>query len=329
MKVSILIPSFNNSEFISETIQSVLSQSYPELECIVVDDGSTDATRDIVSTLAKQDLRLSLYSRPDHLPKGANSCRNYGASLSSGDLLLFLDADDLLSLECLENRLKNYQDQDLLIGSTGNFSLEIQDATPFSKGLSPTKTPEDYLSLFLEYSIPWHTSSGLWRRAFFDQIGGFNPALQRFQDVEIHVRALSQDGIKLKIDPTNDFTSYYRKSAFHQKMTLEKRRYIFDQGMVYLETVDEFLPVGFKNRLEGTMIYLMFRFEEVFTALDLNRFNEIISTVKQTSSASFGSWEFQGIRAMFEKSGPNRLRKYLSFVLYRMYARRIESELGS
>lgn len=294
-----------------------------------MDDGSTDGTSDIVSTLAKQDSRLALYGRPDHLPKGANSCRNYGAGLASGDLLLFLDADDLLSSDCLEKRLESYQDQDLFIGSTGNFSLEIKDATPFSKSLTSTKTPEDYLNLFLEYSIPWHTSSGLWRRDFFQQIGGFNPALQRFQDVEIHVRALSQDGIKLKIDPTNDFTSYYRKSAFHQKMTLEKRRYILDQGIVYLDTVDEFLPDGFKYRLEGTMIYLMFRFEEVFTALDLKRFNQIISPAKQKSSAYFSSWEFKRTRTIFEKFGPNRLRKYLSYALYRMYARRIESEFGA
>jgi glycosyltransferase involved in cell wall biosynthesis len=125
LKVSIVIPSFNNADFISETLESVLAQTYLDYECIVVDDGSKDETLLLVSNFSELNTNFKLFKRPADLPKGANSCRNFGASQATGNLLLFLDADDLLTKDCLESRLSNYRGQDLFVGSTGCFSNKI------------------------------------------------------------------------------------------------------------------------------------------------------------------------------------------------------------
>jgi len=94
--VSIVITSFNRAKYIGEAIESVLSQTYSNLECIIVDDGSTDNTEGIVFEYIKRDRRVSFYPRPQDSPKGANACRNYGFSVSKGEYINWLDDDDLL-----------------------------------------------------------------------------------------------------------------------------------------------------------------------------------------------------------------------------------------
>ena len=105
--VSIIIPVFNREKVLKETLDSVLNQSYPYWECIVVDDGSMDSTTDIMNTYASRDERFSFYSRLDTIkPKGVSACRNIGIEKAKGDFIIFLDSDDLLAPNCLDNRIK-------------------------------------------------------------------------------------------------------------------------------------------------------------------------------------------------------------------------------
>ena len=94
--VSIIIPTYNRAHLISETLHSIIAQTYTYWECIVVDDGSTDNTEEILKNYIKKDKRFQYHQRPKDKPKGANACRNYGISISNGDFLLVMDSDDLL-----------------------------------------------------------------------------------------------------------------------------------------------------------------------------------------------------------------------------------------
>ena len=76
--VSIIIPTYNRAHFIGETLESVLAQTYHNWECIVIDDGSTDYTDELMEFYCEKDSRIQYYHRPSHKPKGANACRNYG-----------------------------------------------------------------------------------------------------------------------------------------------------------------------------------------------------------------------------------------------------------
>lgn len=324
LKVSVVIPSFNNEEYILETLESVQNQTHTNFECIIIDDGSTDRTPSIVHGFAEKDSRFRIIPRPETLPKGANSCRNYGASSGVGEFLLFLDADDLLSESCIESRLNNVKENDLLIGSTGKFSEGIANAKSFFPKLNPYLTAREYRRMFLEYLIPWHTSSGFWKKEFFEKIGGFDLGLQRFQDVEIHVRALTYPQLKLKIDLSGGFISFYRQSEFHKKMTLEKRRYILEQSFYYLKSVKRTVEESFFGEVQGFLVYLLFRFEEVVELNDFDALNELISNDKEKDGYHFNSIEFRMDRFIFESmmTSPNILRKYLSYGLYRSYQKR-------
>lgn len=76
--VSIIIPTYNRAHLIGETLDSVMAQTYTNWECIVVDDGSTDNTAELLVVYCNKDNRFQYHHRPKDRPKGANAYRNYG-----------------------------------------------------------------------------------------------------------------------------------------------------------------------------------------------------------------------------------------------------------
>jgi glycosyltransferase involved in cell wall biosynthesis len=119
--ISIIIPVYNRENLVRETLESILSQTYQNWECIVVDDGSTDATVNVVSAFAETDSRISCYKRPENRLKGANACRNYGFEKSKGDFVVWFDSDDIMIDNYLELHLEP------LIRCPHNFSISRFD----------------------------------------------------------------------------------------------------------------------------------------------------------------------------------------------------------
>lgn len=94
-KVSIIIPSYNSEKTISKTLNSVINQTYNNIEIIVVNDGSTDRTQKIVEQFCQLDDRITLISEPN---RGVSAARNIGINSSTGDFISFLDSDDTYEL---------------------------------------------------------------------------------------------------------------------------------------------------------------------------------------------------------------------------------------
>lgn len=94
--VSIIIPTYNRAHLIHETLDSVLAKTYTNWQCIIVNDGSTDNTDEVVGEYLKKDKRFQYRHRPkDRLP-GDNSTRNYGLELSKGAFVNWFDSNDLM-----------------------------------------------------------------------------------------------------------------------------------------------------------------------------------------------------------------------------------------
>ena len=100
--ISIVIPHFNRSELLGETLQSIRRQEYENWEVLIVDDGSEDREWALVQTMAHGKIRV--FQR-DNGVKGPSRCRNLGASESEGDFLIFIDSDDILAPWCLSQRM--------------------------------------------------------------------------------------------------------------------------------------------------------------------------------------------------------------------------------
>ena len=113
VKVSIVIPMFNSYPLIIEMIKCIIRQTHSNWELIIVDDVSTDGTYNKVNKYISGEKRIKLLQR-NRLPKGAQTCRNIGFDNSTGKYVVFFDADDLISDNCINQRLQFMESNSLL-----------------------------------------------------------------------------------------------------------------------------------------------------------------------------------------------------------------------
>jgi glycosyltransferase involved in cell wall biosynthesis len=190
--VSIIVASYNKAGLISETIDSVVSQTYSYWELLLLDDASSDGTDKIIRQYSEKDERIKPFL--NHVNKGANYCRNTGLKEAKGKYLVFLDADDLFDKKCLEERVKfmeQNQDLDFSVFSMLVFKKKIGDSS--YEWIPDTKRP---LHDFLSHNLPWQTMQPIWKTEFMIKLGGFDESFQRLQDVELHTRALLVQNVK-------------------------------------------------------------------------------------------------------------------------------------
>jgi len=209
--VSIIIPVYNRPQLVSETIESVLVQTNPGWELIVVDDGSTDTTWDVLQEYAKKDERIRVYKR-DREPKGANRCRNMGIEKANGKYIIFLDSDDLLAPDCLENRINVIENSTFdFVVFNSNF---IADRIDNNIGLvnKHFENNEDYLYNFISCNYPWQTTNPIWKTETMHCLGGFDENLLRLQDPELHIRAIIKTAFNFTC-VNNKVDSYIRKHS--------------------------------------------------------------------------------------------------------------------
>lgn len=109
-KISIIIPIFNTSKYLSDCLQSVLKQTLADIEIIAINDGSTDHSLDILEQSAKIDPRLKVYTHPN---MGQSATRNRGIDIAQGEYIYYMDSDDILEPDCLESCYKKAKENDL------------------------------------------------------------------------------------------------------------------------------------------------------------------------------------------------------------------------
>lgn len=104
--VSIIIPNYNKVNYLKQTLDSVLAQTYSDWECIVVDDYSTDNSWEILESYSQKDFRIKIFKRPNIRNKGVSATRNYAIELAEGEYVALLDSDDTWGPNRLESAIK-------------------------------------------------------------------------------------------------------------------------------------------------------------------------------------------------------------------------------
>jgi glycosyltransferase involved in cell wall biosynthesis len=187
-KVSVIIPTYNCAQYISDTISSVLNQTHTEFEIIVIDDGSIDNTRMIVGSF--HDDRLQYYYKENG---GSSNARNYGIAKATGEYIAFLDSDDVWLPAKLEDQINLFKrDHNLEI-----VSCNIQFINEVGKDMHlldmRTLYPKDGLNLenLLQHSslLP---SSVLIKKEVIDEIGSFEGQYDPAEDIEYFLRVLAR-----------------------------------------------------------------------------------------------------------------------------------------
>lgn len=152
MKVSIIIPCHNYGHFLPDSLNSILHQTYPNWEVLIIDDGSTDATSIIAENFLAKDPRIKYFRQEKG---GVSKARNLGISKSTGDFIQFLDADDMISPEKIEIQLEAFANQpDLDLCYTENFYF--RDGNPNQRYLDQEFQNREWFSRFSgsgEYAI--------------------------------------------------------------------------------------------------------------------------------------------------------------------------------
>lgn len=93
---------YNRAEYILESIESIQNQTFQDWECLIIDDGGTDNTKEVIASVLKQDRRFQYYTRISKYQKGLPGTRNYGLDLAKGDYIIFFDDDDIAHPQNLE-----------------------------------------------------------------------------------------------------------------------------------------------------------------------------------------------------------------------------------
>ncbi|MGR7812009.1 glycosyltransferase family 2 protein [Lacinutrix undariae] len=130
--VSIIIPTYNRAHLIGETLDSVLAQTYQNWECLVVDDGSTDGTNQLMDSYCAKDARFQYHHRPVDRLAGGNAARNYGFEVSKGSYVQWFDSDDLMKKNCLKERLDMFKQDVKFVISGGAYLIENKEKDSFN-----------------------------------------------------------------------------------------------------------------------------------------------------------------------------------------------------
>lgn len=184
-KVSVIIPCYNREDFICETINSVLNQTWPNIELIVVDDGCTDGSRTILESYGG---RLTVLEHSGRVNRGQSAAINLGLHYCSGDYLAILDSDDLFAPDKIEKQVsfleKNPEfglvySNGMYIDGSGNEIGRMHYGTH-----QPPSGPEQVLE-DCTYNVP---SNSLFRRSVFEKVGFLDETLRSAQDHDYGIR---------------------------------------------------------------------------------------------------------------------------------------------
>lgn len=193
LKVSVIIPTYNRAHVLREAIDSVLSQKYSDLELLVVDDGSTDHTKEVASSYTSK----LAYIYQEH--KGVSAARNRGIKQAQGNYLSFLDSDDLWLPDKLSTQMRFMEDHP-------EIHICYTEEIWIRKGVrvNPMKKHRKYSGMIFEHCLPLcivSPSSVLIARSLLEEIGVFDEELKVCEDYDLWLRISARYPIYLLDTP--------------------------------------------------------------------------------------------------------------------------------
>ncbi len=221
--VSVIIPAYKAEKFLPETLESVLNQTYENLEIIVVDDGSPESLEPVVVPYLEKDARIKFFRKPNG---GVSSARNFGYKKSRGEFVSFLDADDVWFGENVEKKVR------ALLNASSEFGYVHSKVEVIDENGKPTgevlegKGGDILIDLLLwhEKAISARCANLLYRREVLERIGLFHEKLSTAADQELTFRlAKHYKGIYIP-----EVLLYYRMHSnnMHSNIPLLERDHI-------------------------------------------------------------------------------------------------------
>lgn len=188
-KFSIIIPCYNQANWLKISIQSLKNQTFDNWEAIIINDGSTDETKETADYLAKEDNRIKVIHQSN---AGLSDARNSGIQIAKGEWLNFLDSDDYLDIDCLQAVYNNIEKNPAFhIFQTGHHLVDEQNQ------IISTRIPQVMDGLFLDAISKGNDApvlSVFIKRDFFNTLGLFDTTLKSAEDWDMWIRAAKNEG---------------------------------------------------------------------------------------------------------------------------------------
>lgn len=247
-RVSVVMPVFNGGPYLSSAIESVLAQTFDDYELVIVDDGSSDASEEVIARFAARDARVRAYRKDN---SGISDTLNLGISEARGDWIARLDADDLMLPHRLERQMA-FVSADSEIVAAGSY-YDIIDATSARCAtLRPLPRDREELQRLLDAREPltFTHPTMIYRRHIAVALGGYRKDYEPCEDTELFARMLAMSGVIL-IQP--EVLTLYRvhDAAVSQRAATEmflKRHFVYHNFYRALDgrpavSYDEFLAI--------------------------------------------------------------------------------------
>lgn len=217
-KISIITPSYNQGEYLKQTILSVLGQQYPNLEYIIMDGGSTDNSVEIIKRYAD---RLSFWkSGPD---KGQSAAIAEGFALSTGEIVGWVNSDDILLPKALMNVAKAFLASSEICAVTGRCAIIDTNGKPFSVAIPIMRS---WMSM-LYLGTGFYQMATFWKKSAYEAVGQLNAEMYFSFDADLFIR-LRKYG---RIEAINSYLAAYRshkksKTTTNQRIMRSENRMI-------------------------------------------------------------------------------------------------------
>jgi glycosyltransferase involved in cell wall biosynthesis len=180
----VIVPCYRQAHYLAEAIESVLLQTYPHIEVVVVDDGSPDNTGEIAARYPG----VRYVREPQ---RGVSEARNLGIRTSNGSFLIFLDADDRLLPEAVTTGLDCFSRHPEVAFVSGLFRFVATDGATLYERQGHQVLADHYAEMLRRNYIA-APCAVMWRRGVFETIAGFNPAFSATADYELYLRTLRE-----------------------------------------------------------------------------------------------------------------------------------------
>lgn len=192
--ISVIVPCYNQAQYLEECIESVCNQTYQNWECIIVNDGSPDNTREVAAICCKKDRRIKYYEKTNN---GVSNARNYGIVRARGKYILPLDADDKIGAEYLEFAIKAF-------ANDKNITVVISKGLCFGKSRL-LKDPNPYsFSRLLTNNMFFN--SAFFKKTDWERVNGYDKNLYAgLEDWEFWINLLKDGGEVVVIDSIQFF----------------------------------------------------------------------------------------------------------------------------
>lgn len=208
--VSIIVPCYNQAQYLDEALQSVLDQSYTNWECIIINDGSPDDTKDIAEIWCRKDNRFKYFFQEN---SGLSSARNFGISKATGSLILPLDSDDKIGINYITSGVKAFEENP-------NLKVFYCKAEKFGDIIGEWKLPA--FSLFNLSRKNLIFCCALFKKEDWKSVGGYDITMKYgWEDWDFWIAILKNGG---KVKRMEEVNFYYRIKRISMLQSINRER---------------------------------------------------------------------------------------------------------